>query len=42
LFLALSAVLFSAICIVISGPLWAEGNVWADWWDWWLKLPIWA
>lgn len=42
LFLALSAVLFSAICIVISGPLWAEGNAWADWWDWWLKLPIWA
>ncbi len=42
LFLALSAVLFSAICIVISGPLWATGNPWADWWDWWLRIPIWS
>jgi photosynthetic reaction center L subunit len=42
LFLALSAVFFSAVCIVISGPLWAEGNAWADWWSWWLKLPIWS
>jgi photosynthetic reaction center L subunit len=42
LFLALSAGFFSAVCIVISGPLWAEGNAWADWWDWWLKLPIWS
>lgn len=42
LFLALSAVFFSAVCIVISGPLWAEGDAWADWWSWWLKLPIWS
>lgn len=42
LFLALSAAYFSAVCIVISGPLWAEGNAWADWWGWWLKLPIWS
>jgi photosynthetic reaction center L subunit len=42
LFLALSAVFFSAVCIVISGPLWAEGNAWVDWWSWWLKLPIWS
>lgn len=42
LFLALSAAYFSAVCIVISGPLWAEGNAWADWWSWWLKLPIWS
>ena len=33
LLLAVSAVFFSAVCIIISGPLWAEGNPWADWWD---------
>ena len=34
LFLALSAVFFSAVCIVISGPAWLlpEGNAWSDWW----------
>ena len=42
LFLALSAVYFSIVCIIISGPVWAEGQPWADWWNWWLKLPIWA
>jgi photosynthetic reaction center L subunit len=42
LFLALSAVFFSAVCIIISGPLWAEGEAWVNWWDWWLKLPIWS
>ena len=44
LFLALSAGFFSAICIVISGPsfLWPEGAVWADWWNWWQRMPIWA
>ncbi|MEL6505800.1 MAG: photosynthetic reaction center subunit L [Pseudomonadota bacterium] len=40
LFLALSAGFWSAICIVISGPLW-EG-AWSDWWTWWLELPIFA
>jgi photosynthetic reaction center L subunit len=40
LFLALSAGFWSAVCIVISGPVW-EG-VWADWWDWWLNAPFWA
>jgi photosynthetic reaction center L subunit len=39
LFLALSAGFWSAVCIVISGPLWTEG--WPDWWSWWLDLPIW-
>ncbi len=33
LFLALSAGFWSAVCIVISGPLWLDGNPWADWWD---------
>lgn len=33
-FLALSAVFFSAVCIVISGPLWADA--WSDWWT-----PLW-
>ncbi len=42
LFLALSAVFFSAVCIVISGPLWSEGNAWPEWWNWWLNLPIWS
>jgi photosynthetic reaction center L subunit len=40
LFLALSAGVWSAICIVISGPLWTAG--WPEWWDWWLNLPVWA
>jgi photosynthetic reaction center L subunit len=39
LYLACAAVFFSAVCIVISGPLWA-GN-WQDWWGWWLEIPIW-
>ncbi|MEM1040212.1 MAG: photosynthetic reaction center subunit L [Pseudomonadota bacterium] len=38
LFLALNAGIWSAICIVISGPFW-EGP-WSVWWDWWLELPI--
>lgn len=40
LFLALSAGFWSAICIVISGPLY-EGS-WVTWWDGWRNLPIWA
>ena len=40
LFLALAAVLFSAICIVISGPVWSQG--WPEWWNWWRNLPIWG
>ena len=39
LFLALSAGIWSAICIVISGPFWTQG--WPDWWNWWLNLPVW-
>lgn len=39
LFLALSAGLWSAICIVISGPFWTRG--WPEWWNWWLSLPVW-
>ncbi len=37
--LALGAGFFSAVCIVISGPLWTKG--WPEWWSWWLNLPIW-
>ncbi|MEM8796466.1 MAG: photosynthetic reaction center subunit L [Pseudomonadota bacterium] len=40
LFLALNAGIWSAICIVISGPLWPE-QPWADWWEWYRELPIW-
>ena len=39
LFLAVSAVFWSAVCIVISGPFWTRG--WPEWWNWWLNLPIW-
>jgi photosynthetic reaction center L subunit len=39
LFLAMGAVFFSAVCIVISGPFWTRG--WPEWWSWWLALPIW-
>jgi len=39
LFLAISAVFWSAVCIVISGPFWTRG--WPEWWGWWLNLPVW-
>jgi photosynthetic reaction center L subunit len=39
LFLALNAGIWSAICIVISGPFY-EGS-WIDWWDFWKNVPIW-
>jgi photosynthetic reaction center L subunit len=37
--LALGAAFFSALCIVVSGPMWTRG--WPEWWSWWLNLPIW-
>lgn len=37
--LAVSAGLFSALCIVISGPFWSKS--WPSWWVWWLELPMW-
>ncbi len=40
LFLALSAVIWSAICIIISGPWVADG--WPEWWEWWRRLPVWS
>ncbi len=40
LFLALSAGFWSAVCIVISGPVWSQG--WPEWWNWWRNLPIWG
>jgi photosynthetic reaction center L subunit len=40
LILALSAVFWSAVCIIISGPFWSRG--WPEWWNWWLELPIWS
>ncbi len=44
LFLALAAVFFSAVCMIISGPawIWPEGTPWTEWWNWWLNLPIWS
>jgi photosynthetic reaction center L subunit len=40
LFLALAAGFWSAVCIVISGPFCTKW--WAEWWTWWLNLPIWS
>lgn len=40
MFLALSAAFWSAICIVISGPLYAGS--WPEWWEFWRNLPIWS
>ena len=39
LFLAVAAVFWSAVCIIISGPFWTRG--WPEWWTWWLNMPIW-
>ena len=39
LFLALNAGLWSALCIVLSGPFWTKG--WPEWWNWWLEFPLW-
>jgi photosynthetic reaction center L subunit len=36
LFLALAAVFFSAVCMIITGTYWAEGEPWDQWW-----LPLW-
>ncbi len=38
-FCAINAGLWSAICIVLSGPFWTRG--WPEWWNWWLNLPFW-
>jgi photosynthetic reaction center L subunit len=40
LFLAISASFWSAVCIIISGPLWTEA--WAEWWEWWRRIPVWS
>jgi photosynthetic reaction center L subunit len=40
LFLALNAGFWSAVCIIISGPVY-DGS-WVDWWNWWLELTIWS
>ncbi|SFP14501.1 photosynthetic reaction center subunit L [Tranquillimonas alkanivorans] len=36
---AINAGLWSALCILISGPFWTEG--WPYWYDWYLQLPFW-
>jgi len=40
MFLALSAVFWSAVCIVISGPFWTRG--WPEWWSWYANMPFWS
>ncbi len=37
--LALNAGLWSAACMIISGPFWTHG--WPYWFDWWLSIPVW-
>ena len=39
-FLALNAGIWSAVCIIISGPFWTRG--WPYFFDWYLSLPIWS
>jgi photosynthetic reaction center L subunit len=39
LFLALNAGFWSAVCILISGPIWTDP--WVNWWDYWRDLPVW-
>lgn len=38
LLLALNAGFWSAVCIVISGPVYDD--IWSDWWEWWRELPF--
>ncbi|MEL6951206.1 MAG: photosynthetic reaction center subunit L [Pseudomonadota bacterium] len=40
LFLAINAGFWSAICIVISGPLWDKS--WPEFWEFWRQIPIWS
>jgi photosynthetic reaction center L subunit len=40
LFLAVSAAFWSAVCMIISGPLWTA--TWLEWWEWWRRIPIWS
>jgi len=40
LFLALNAGFWSAITMIISGPVWVDP--WPDWWEGWRNLPIWS
>ncbi|MBX9728153.1 MAG: photosynthetic reaction center subunit L [Sphingopyxis sp.] len=40
LFLALNAGFWSAVCIIIAGPLY-DGSF-PEWWEWWRNMPIWS
>lgn len=40
LFLALNAGFWSAVCIIIAGPVYAES--FPEWWEWWRNMPIWS
>ncbi|MEL6233557.1 MAG: photosynthetic reaction center subunit L [Pseudomonadota bacterium] len=42
LFLALNAGFWSAVCIVISGPIWLSGEAWQTWWEFWPDFRFWA
>ena len=38
--LAISASVWSGICMLIAGPFWTRG--WPYWFDWYLNIPIWS
>ncbi|MEM8825930.1 MAG: photosynthetic reaction center subunit L [Pseudomonadota bacterium] len=40
LFLALNAGFWSAVCIIIAGPLYSGS--WPELWEWWRAIPIWS
>jgi photosynthetic reaction center L subunit len=39
LILALNAGFWSAVSVILAGPLWSRG--WPYWFDWYLNLPLW-
>ncbi|PTE14694.1 photosynthetic reaction center subunit L [Pseudogemmobacter blasticus] len=40
LLLALMAVFWSAVCMIITGTIWFDQ--WSNWWYWWVELPWWV
>ncbi len=38
--LAINAAVWSAICIILSGPFWTQG--WPYFYNWYLSMPIWS
>jgi photosynthetic reaction center L subunit len=38
--IAINAGVWSAICILISGPFWSRG--WPYWYNWYMNIPVWG